>query len=56
MFVSPRAAAALGWAWLGARAIYPWVYRLPGFGLFYSTVPAYLCVLYLGVGAVRAVL
>lgn len=53
-FVSPHRAACAGWTWIAARAVYPWVYRLPFPGVFVSTMPAYACVFYLGFEVVRA--
>lgn len=41
-FVSPTSAAAAGWAWVGSRALYPWVYRLPFPGLFISTMVSFV--------------
>jgi len=55
-FVSPANAAAFGWAWVGFRFIYPWVFRLKFPGVFLSTVPAYLCILYLLGEVVRCAL
>ena len=40
-FVSPAAAAQIGWVWLIARTIYPVVFRLGIPWLFLSTLPGY---------------
>ena len=53
--VDARTATRYGWVWLGSRALYPFVFRMPFPGLLVSTVPAYCCILYMLFTAVRAV-
>ena len=42
--VSASGAARCGWIWLGARAIYPFVFAKPFPAVLLSTLPAYGCV------------
>jgi hypothetical protein len=46
LFVSANNAAVLGWAWIGFRSLYPFLFgHMPG--IFVSTMPAYSIVWYM---------
>jgi hypothetical protein len=46
LFVSANNAAVLGWAWIGFRALYPFLFgQMPA--IFVSTIPAYSIVWYM---------
>jgi hypothetical protein len=47
VLVSASGAAFCGWIWLAARVLYPFVFKLPFPAIFISTLPAYVCVLYM---------
>jgi len=54
LFVGCNTAAKLGWVWVASRAYYPLVFRHPFPAVLASTLPAYLCVLYLWFGVIVA--
>ena len=53
--VSASGAARCGWIWLGARAIYPFVFANPFPAVLLSTLPAYGCVGFMLAAALLAV-
>ena len=53
--VSASGAARCGWIWLGARAIYPFVFAKPFPAVLLSTLPAYGCVGFMLAAALLAV-
>ena len=56
LVVGAPSAAQTGWLWIASRAIYPLVFQMGLPYLFLSTIPGYLCILYMLSGVAARVL